>query len=174
MGGNRALKKFGEHLYQPRRPAVSSACWKYHTNLLTHSAAGVVSCATPQFHLTILAPVPPGHILWRAGPALLILTAIIPSPGLLMWTAQGTHAYLVTYEGARKLLALCPKATFHVDLDVRQCVTLCTVRSETGQCFHTAFFAVHWEPCCAPLRLCCYGLREFPPLNFYQLCLFPH
>jgi hypothetical protein len=24
MGGNRALKKFGEHLYQPRRPAVSA------------------------------------------------------------------------------------------------------------------------------------------------------
>jgi hypothetical protein len=25
---------------------------------------------------------------------------------------------MVTYEGAQKLLALCPKATFHVDLDV--------------------------------------------------------
>lgn len=29
----------------------------------------------------------------------------------------GTHAYLVTYSGAQKLLTLCPKATFHVDLD---------------------------------------------------------
>ena len=33
---------------------------------------------------------------------------------------QGTHAYMVTYEGAKKLLALCPKATYHVDLDVRE------------------------------------------------------
>jgi len=29
----------------------------------------------------------------------------------------GTHAYLVSNEGARKLLKLCPKAVFHVDLD---------------------------------------------------------
>jgi hypothetical protein len=26
---------------------------------------------------------------------------------------------MVTLEGAKKLLALCPKATFHIDLDVR-------------------------------------------------------
>lgn len=30
----------------------------------------------------------------------------------------GTHAYLVTKEGAKKLLKLCPKAVYHVDLDV--------------------------------------------------------
>lgn len=29
----------------------------------------------------------------------------------------GTHAYMVTNAGARKLLQLCPKAVFHVDLD---------------------------------------------------------
>lgn len=29
----------------------------------------------------------------------------------------GTHAYIVSYEGAKKLLSLCDKATFHVDLD---------------------------------------------------------
>lgn len=29
----------------------------------------------------------------------------------------GTHAYMVSQEGARKLLSLCSKATFHVDLD---------------------------------------------------------
>jgi len=31
----------------------------------------------------------------------------------------GTHAYMVSNAGARRLLGLCPKATFHVDLDVR-------------------------------------------------------
>ena len=31
--------------------------------------------------------------------------------------AAGTHGYLVTREGAQKLLALCPKAVFHIDLD---------------------------------------------------------
>jgi len=30
----------------------------------------------------------------------------------------GTHAYMVSNAGARRLLGLCPKATFHVDLDV--------------------------------------------------------
>lgn len=30
----------------------------------------------------------------------------------------GTHAYMVSNSGARRLLGLCPKATFHVDLDV--------------------------------------------------------
>jgi hypothetical protein len=29
----------------------------------------------------------------------------------------GTHAYLVSFQGAQKLLQLCPKATYHVDLD---------------------------------------------------------
>eukprot|EP01031_Cornospumella_fuschlensis_P027835 gene27835-33616_t len=29
----------------------------------------------------------------------------------------GTHAYMISQEGARKLLSLCAKATFHVDLD---------------------------------------------------------
>jgi len=29
----------------------------------------------------------------------------------------GTHAYMVSFEGAKKLLDLCPKAVFHVDLD---------------------------------------------------------
>lgn len=29
----------------------------------------------------------------------------------------GTHAYMVTNQGARKLLSLCPNAVFHVDLD---------------------------------------------------------
>lgn len=29
----------------------------------------------------------------------------------------GTHAYMVSNEGARKLLKLCTKAVFHVDLD---------------------------------------------------------
>eukprot|EP00981_Chlorochromonas_danica_P009633 scaffold2798_cov160-Ochromonas_danica.AAC.2 len=29
----------------------------------------------------------------------------------------GTHAYMVSREGAQKLLSLCPKATYHVDLD---------------------------------------------------------
>jgi GR25 family glycosyltransferase involved in LPS biosynthesis len=32
--------------------------------------------------------------------------------------AAGTHAYMVSYQGAQKLLNLCPRATFHVDLDV--------------------------------------------------------
>lgn len=31
--------------------------------------------------------------------------------------AAGTHAYIVSQAGARKLLKLCPKAVFHVDLD---------------------------------------------------------
>jgi len=31
--------------------------------------------------------------------------------------AAGTHGYLVTREGAQKLLSLCPKAVFHIDLD---------------------------------------------------------
>ena len=30
----------------------------------------------------------------------------------------GTHGYLVTYEGAKKLLELCPKANYHVDIVV--------------------------------------------------------
>lgn len=30
----------------------------------------------------------------------------------------GTHGYMVSLAGAKKLLRLCPKATFHVDLDV--------------------------------------------------------
>ena len=35
-------------------------------------------------------------------------------------TLQGTHAYMVSKEGAQKLLALCTKAVFHVDLDVSE------------------------------------------------------
>lgn len=29
----------------------------------------------------------------------------------------GTHGYMISHAGAKKLLNLCPKATFHVDLD---------------------------------------------------------
>ena len=32
-------------------------------------------------------------------------------------SSKGTHAYIVSNAGAKKLLALCPKAVFHVDLD---------------------------------------------------------
>ena len=35
-------------------------------------------------------------------------------------TLQGTHAYMVSKEGAQKLLGLCTKAVFHVDLDVSE------------------------------------------------------
>ena len=35
-------------------------------------------------------------------------------------TLQGTHAYMVSKEGAQKLLDLCTKAVFHVDLDVSE------------------------------------------------------
>ena len=38
---------------------------------------------------------------------------------------QGTHGYLVTREGALKLLALCPKAVFHIDLDVSTFIFCC-------------------------------------------------
>ena len=31
--------------------------------------------------------------------------------------SSGTHAYMISQAGARKLLQLCPKAVFHVDLD---------------------------------------------------------
>lgn len=33
--------------------------------------------------------------------------------------AAGTHGYLVTREGAQRLLRLCDKAVFHIDLDVQ-------------------------------------------------------
>lgn len=37
---------------------------------------------------------------------------------------QGTHAYMVSNAGARKLLALCSRATFHVDLDVSNLLSI--------------------------------------------------
>ncbi len=40
----------------------------------------------------------------------------------------GTHAYMVTYEGAKKLLRLCPKANYHVDIVVRKFI-ICPVHS---------------------------------------------
>lgn len=49
---------------------------------------------------------------------------------------QGTHAYMVTYEGAKKLLALCPKATYHVDLDVS--CTVCIPETTVSSTFRNA------------------------------------
>lgn len=40
---------------------------------------------------------------------------------------------MVTLEGAKKLLALCPKATFHIDLDVRT-AKIVTVFNVFNQC----------------------------------------
>ena len=48
------------------------------------------------------------------------LKTIVKYDGMTYYQPQraaGTHAYIVSQSGARKLLKMCPKAVFHVDLD---------------------------------------------------------
>lgn len=53
---------------------------------------------------------------------------------------QGTHAYMVSQAGARKLLALCTKAVFHVDLDVRYAMYSVGQYRTVTLCVHTFTF----------------------------------
>ena len=131
IGGNRPNKRITDHFYQPKRPAGWSLSRPHpHPHLATLSSLFyplalsfyIIPTTYPltsfSLHLSLSSP---NHqaptLIWSH-----ILPLSPPHPSYceslsFLLVIPGTHAYMISQAGARKLLQLCPKAVFHVDLD---------------------------------------------------------